>query len=500
ALPAGLAAYGLDNAGVFEPTVPLVIQDRAFDTAGQLFFQADGAGGILWAPNPEHPYWSPEFVGDTIVVNGKAWPYLNVQARRYRFLFLNGSNARTYEMSLLNQATGAIGPPLWVIATDGGYLDAPVKIDPALGQRLVMQPGERYEVIVDFAGFGGTNLIIRNTGRTPYPKGAPPQGSTLGRILQLRVAAGTVADATYNPASGVPLRTGAQAIQRLVNPATGALAVAAQRTRLLTLNEVMAMPMTVVDPVTGLLTAYPGGPLEILVNNTKWSGERFVGVDAAGQYIKQPIPGFVPDGLGYNYLSELPNEGETEVWEIVNLTADAHPIHLHLAQFQILNRQNYNVNKYTKAYAAAFPGGGWDVTMGMACAAGAFCPGYGPPLAYDPAANPLSGGKLGGNPNIAPYLQGAIRPPLPNEAGWKDTVIALPGEVTRLAVRYAPTDAPAAAAPEALSYPFDPGGGGLYNYVWHCHIIDHEDNEMMRPTTVVPNPTAVRSVVGGIGY
>jgi FtsP/CotA-like multicopper oxidase with cupredoxin domain len=500
ALPPGLAPYGLDNAGALLPTVPVVIQDRMFDTNGQLFFQADSAGGLLWAPNPEHPYWSPEFVGDAIVVNGKAWPYLNVQARRYRFLFLNGSNARTYEMSLQNQATGANGPPMWVIATDGGYLDAPVKLDPALGQRLLMQPGERYEVIIDFAGFGGTNIIVRNTARTPFPKGAPPQGSTLGRIMQFRVAAGTVGDLTYNPAAGVPLRTGAQAIQRLVNPATGALAVAAQRTRLLTLNEVMAMPMTAVDPVTGLLTAYPGGPLEILVNNTKWSGERLMGVDAAGMYVKQPIPGFVPDGFGFNYLSELPKEGETEVWEIVNLTADAHPIHLHLAQFQILNRQNYNVNKYTKAYAASFPGGGWDVTMGMPCAPGAYCPGYGPPLAYDPAANPLSGGKLGGNPNIAPYLQGVVRPPLPSEAGWKDTVIALPGEVTRIAVRYAPTDFPAAAAPALLSYPFDPSGGGQYNYVWHCHIIDHEDNEMMRPTEVVPNPAALRALVRGIDY
>jgi FtsP/CotA-like multicopper oxidase with cupredoxin domain len=83
--------------------VPLVLQDRMFDTNGQLFFQADSAGGLLWATNPEHPYWSPEFVGDTIVVNGKAWPYLNVQAKRYRFLFLNGSNARTYKCSSLTR-------------------------------------------------------------------------------------------------------------------------------------------------------------------------------------------------------------------------------------------------------------------------------------------------------------------------------------------------------------------------------------------------------------
>ena len=78
--------------------VPVILQDRMFDTNGQLFFPADSAGGVLWSLNPEHPYWVPEFTGDTIVVNGKAWPFLNVQPKRYRFLFLNGSNARTYEM------------------------------------------------------------------------------------------------------------------------------------------------------------------------------------------------------------------------------------------------------------------------------------------------------------------------------------------------------------------------------------------------------------------
>jgi FtsP/CotA-like multicopper oxidase with cupredoxin domain len=392
---------------------------------------------------------------------------------------------------------------MWVIGTDGGYLDTPVKLDPALGQKLVIQPGERYEVIIDFAGFAGTNLIIRNTGRTPYPKGAPPQGSTLGRIMQFRVALGAVTDTSYNPVSGVPLRSGAQVIQRLVNPAAGTLAtgVVANKTRQLTLNEVMGMPMNAIDPVTGLLTAYPGGPLEILVNNTKWSGKRITGVDPiSGMYTLQPIPGFKLDGFGYNYVSELPQEGETEVWEVVNLTADAHPIHLHLVQFQLINRQSFNVTTYNGVYGAAFPAGGWDFTMGMACMAGVFCPGYGPPLPYDPALNPLSAGKFGGNPDVTPYLQGAIMPPLPQEAGWKDTVIMLPGQVTRIVARYAPTDLATTTPPGMLYYPFDPSGGGQYTYVWHCHIIDHEDNEMMRPAAVTPMPGAIRTLVKGIAY
>ena len=87
-LGAGLHPYGLsyglgpDGKPTLDvPTMPLVIQDRMFDTTGQLYFPSAGI-------NPEHPFWVPEFMGDTIVVNGKAWPYLNVEPRRYRFCLL----------------------------------------------------------------------------------------------------------------------------------------------------------------------------------------------------------------------------------------------------------------------------------------------------------------------------------------------------------------------------------------------------------------------------
>jgi FtsP/CotA-like multicopper oxidase with cupredoxin domain len=480
--------------------VPVVIQDRMFDNTGQLFFPSDSAANLLWTLNPEHPYWVPEFVGDTILVNGKAWPYLNVQAKRYRFLFLNGSNARTYEMALINQATGAAGPPVWVIGTDGGYLDAPVKLDPALGQKLVMQPGERYEVIIDFTGFANSNLFIRNTGRTPYPKGAPPQGSTLGRIMQFRVGA-VVADTSYNPASGTPLRSGSKSIKRLTT--NGALPASVAKTRSLTLNEVMGMPQTVIDPVTGLLTAYPGGPLEILVNNTKWNGERINGV-MGNMFTFEHRADFTPITLNgvTTYISELPREGDTEVWEIVNLTADAHPIHLHLTQFQLINRQNFNVSNYNKIYATAFPGGGYDPMTGTSYAKGFFIPGFGPPLNYNPSV--ASGNKYGGNPDVTPYLQGAVQLPLPHEQGWKDTVITYPGQVTRIAMRWAPMDLATNTPASQLNYPFDPNGGAGYGYVWHCHIVDHEDNEMMRPDVIMLNPAAPapasRPLVKGINY
>ena len=475
------------------PLVPLVIQDRMFDTNGQLFFPSDTAAKLLWTPNPEHPYWVPEFVGDVIVVNGKSWPYLDVERKRYTFLFLNGSNARTYEMYLIDPAGVATPPRMWVIGTDDGYLDKPVLV-----KKLTMMSGERYQVIVDFSTvLAGTKLVLKNSAKTPFPAGAAPISNTVGQIMQFRVNGNAVNDTTFNPAvAGATLRgsTGqGPPIKRLVNTATGALAagVTAPQTRQLTLNEVMGMPSAATNPVTGLMTNYPGGPLEILVNNTKWDGKRIVGV-TGGMYDFDPRSDF-PSGV-----SETPNEGDTEIWEIVNLTADAHPIHLHLTSFQLMNRQNFDLKKYTAAYGAAFPGGGWDPMMGAPYPAGVFIPGFGPPLDY----NTGNTRALGGNPDIAAmgngkplYLLGAVQPPLPEEAGWKDTVIAYPGQVTRLAVRWAPQDT---AVGDRGNYPFDPNGGD--GYVWHCHIVDHEDNEMMRPNLVTPLRDASRSYIMGEHY
>jgi spore coat protein A len=452
-LPTGLHPVGLQQGsdGAVDYLIPLVIQDRMFDTNGQLYFPNLGI-------NPEHPFWIPEFVGDTIVVNGKAWPFLDVKPKRYRFLFINGSNARTYELFLANPVTKVMGPPIWQISTDGGYLDTPVLIDPNAAKpaitKLTLMPGERAGVIIDFGGFAGQTLIMRNTGRTPYPKGEAPQGTTLGQIMLFRVGAGTVADASYDPASGVPLRT---PMVRLVDPTAGTLAagLTADKTRQLTLNEIIGA----------------GGPLEILVNNTKWDGKRGDG---------STRDDFTPVTVGgiTDYYSELPDEGDTEVWEIVNLTADAHPMHTHLTQFQLINRQNFNTNKYAKSYSAAFQGG-------------AFIPAYGPPLDY----NTGNTRALGGNPDITPFLQGPAMPPDPNEAGWKDTIHALPGQVTRIAVRYSPTDTPAGTHG---AYPFDPNSE-KHGYVWHCHIVDHEDNEMMRPLAV-NSKDVPRQYVQGTDY
>jgi FtsP/CotA-like multicopper oxidase with cupredoxin domain len=437
----------------YRPEIEIAIQDRMFDDQGQLYFPAN-----LLAPNPTiHPYWVPEFVGDIITVNGKTWPYQSVEPRRYRFRVLNGSNARFYELALVDAVAGTPGPAIWQIGTDGGLLDRPVKLDPALGQKLILAPGERADIIIDFNGFANGSFIVRNSGRAPYPKGAPVNGSTTARIMKFvvgpTVSAGS--DPSYNPATLAPLRA---PLFKLANFATGlpAAGITVAQTRQLTLNEVMG----------------PLGPAEILVNNSKWDGRH------------SPNAMSADDMTGFR--SEMPVEGTTEIWKIINLTADAHPIHLHLVQFQLLTRQAFNLSKYVKAYNAAFPVvNNWhDPMMGMMMnfPGKVYVPGYGPPLPYGSTA---AAGYVGGNPDVTAFLQGPARPALPNENGWKDTFIMYPGEVTTVIVRFAPQDG------AKTTFAFDPSKGP--GYVWHCHIVDHEDNEMMRPYGVLAAAGAVRS-------
>ena len=166
----------------------------------------------------------------------------------------------------------------------------------------------------------------------------------------------------------------------------------------------------------------------------------------------------------------------------------------HLTQFQLINRQTFNTNKYNAAYAAAFPGSQIiDPMTGLPYAPRVYIPAFGPPLNYN-TGNPRA---LGGNPDITKFLQGPVKPPNANEAGWKDTVIMYPGQVTRIAVRFAPMEKP--VNDPNLNYPFDPNAAG-HGFVWHCHIIDHEDNEMMRPYKVTPKDGATRTYNEGDDY
>jgi FtsP/CotA-like multicopper oxidase with cupredoxin domain len=494
---AGVAAYyflrdGFDT-GVAAPDglpaddreVEFVIQDRMFDIVGNLLFP-DGLP--FFVPNPQHPFWNPEFLGDVIVVNGRSWPFLDVDPQRYRIRFLNGSNARFYNMSLAATGKGKKikPPPFWVIGTDGGLLDNPV-----MTNEILIAPGERYDVIINFAGKDGTTFVLNNDAKSPYPFGEAADPHTVGQIAQFRVSNEVVVDNTYDPSMdpGDTLRA-ANPIERLVNAdGTLDLDVTVARYRQLTLNEIPG----------------PFGPLDAVLNNTLWGGKRDDGTVVAVDAGPLANPANVgPQGLTLgsgtvapvtNYMTEFPQNGSTEVWEIINLTGDAHPIHLHLVQFQVLNREGYNVKKYEREYLRAFPGGAAANPN-----SGIFLPHFGPPAAYN---TPNADGAIGGNPAISPFLSGNIIPPTPYEFGWKDTVIALPKQVTRIVARWTPQDIPVGTESPGTNYftAFDPtavgspaggivgaDGGDGPGYVWHCHIIDHEDNEMMRPYVPVPHP------------
>jgi FtsP/CotA-like multicopper oxidase with cupredoxin domain len=457
--------------------VELVIQDRQFDTNGQLLFPdgspANNPTGLNGSPpNPSaHPYWIPEFFGDTIVVNGKTWPFLNVEPRRYRFRIVNAANARFFQMALVNSSNTTPGPALWQIGTDGGLLDKPVKLsDPnnPSGLKLFLAPSERADIIIDFTGLAGKSFTLTNSAAAPYPSGDPPDPATTGVIMQFKVnLALSSQDTTYNPASGAPLRGGQNqepVIVRLANPTSGSLSSS--------VSPAVKRQLVLVEDEG------PGGPLEVLLNNSKWTGVH--------DGTTTPIPGSVQASMGQPFFyTEQPRVGSTEVWEIINLTEDAHPIHIHLIQFQLINRQEFDVDNYRPLYDSKFPGGTYegledDGSLGLVhYDPGVYIPGYGPPQNYSTAN---ADGALGGNPAVGPFLKGSVIPPDANEAGWKDTLKMYPGQVTRIAIRWAPIDvAINGVKPGQNLYSFDPTTGP--GYVWHCHILDHEDNEMMRGYT-----------------
>jgi FtsP/CotA-like multicopper oxidase with cupredoxin domain len=366
--------------------VPLSIQDRSFLDDGSLAFPDTG-------DNPNvHPYWMPEFFGDTIMVNGRVWPNLDVEPRQYRFRILNGSNARFYTLMFSTQnQTFSDQIPFIQIGTDGGYLPKPVQL-----VSLTLAPAERADILVDFPQFApGTQLYLLNSADAPFPDGTPSDINTVGQIMQFTVVSAPVVIPSPLPK-----------VLNIISP------LKSSKIRTLTLYEIL-------DPTTFT-------PLEILLDGQMWDAP----------------------------VSELPLVGTTEDWQIVNLTGDTHPIHLHLIQFQLVSRQDFLVDQYTSDW----------LTLNNA-----------PPIPFNQPTKVLL---------VEPYLlNGPVNPPA-NENGWKDTIQANPGQVTTIRVRFAPQDVEV-SSPGINLFPFNPAAEP--GYVWHCHIIDHEDNEMMRPYKVL-NP------------
>jgi spore coat protein A len=438
--PAGRVADAL-HPDAYLPEIEIAIQDRMFDRKGQLYYPVEPT-------NPEiHPFWSPEFFGDVITVNGKTWPYLSVAPRKYRFRFLDGSNARFYNLWLQNLVTNAKGPAIKQVGTDGGLLDSPVVLDPNSGKKLLMSPGERADIIIDFSAVSpGTVLTLMNDANAPYPDGDPVVAGTTDRIMQF-VVNGQMVD-NHNPRrtgkdkSKVPAELRKTPMVKLTNFA-GNVTINPHVTRQLTLNEVET----------------ESGPVMVLLNNSRYED--------------------MPEMGHFGAVTETPVEGTTEKWQLINMTMDAHPMHMHLVQFQLVSRQNFDVMAYEMDYMNSFTG----VNGGMN---GMFMGAEGPPFLYNVKNRD---GAIGGNLAVTPYLQGTPIPAEPNERGWKDVIKAYPGQVTTYMVRFAPTDVPTWVPKFFLRYPFDPSEGP--GYVWHCHIVEHEDNDMMRPLNVQPNPSRI---------
>jgi len=340
--------------------IPLMLQDRQFQADGTLLYPA--------AVDGTHPVWIQEFFGDVICVNGKAMPYLDVEPRKYRFRFVNASNSRFYHLRLapadisgrvLDEDGRALA--FHQIGTDGGLLPHPVRL-----HYLLIAPGERFDVVIDFSQMRDQSFALLNDAPAPYTMG--------GQVVPNDVLLFKVSKPLSGPDDSTLPDT--LAPFEALNPAL------AERERILAVTEIER-------PSDGYVVIG-------LLGNARWH---------------EPV-------------TEDPKAGTTEIWSFANTPGDVHPIHLHLVRFQLLNRQTFDVPTY------------------------------------------LQSGKL--------VLTGRPMAPETNERpGMKDTVKSYPGYITRVIQRF---DLPAGTKVTA---------GQEYRYVWHCHILEHEDNEMMRPYNVI---------------
>jgi spore coat protein A len=382
--------------GLILPTgpyeVPVVIQDKVFAADGSIAYTGDvpalnGWNATTTPPTPisvlpgysydpndpasaapgTEPTHVPEMFGDVICVNGVAWPNLAVEPRAYRLRLLNGSDSRVYNLNFG-------GLKFLQISTDMGLLNIPVAMT-----TIKLFPGERKDIVIDFAGSNGATLVVTNDAPTPYPTGTPP---TLGTD--------TIFQITVNK----KLDTRTYKLTKLT-----ALTILRGRDKL--------------TPLLPILLFSPPG----LTHRQIMLGE---GCDEYGRVM--PLMGTVADGT--KAFHDAPDItvplGATEVWEFWNSTVDAHPIHMHLVQMRIIDRQQFS---------------------------GAV------------VAKPMANGWTGVQFAAAPTLSRRLGTPAPlHEQGWKDTVECPPGFVTRVLVNFN-----------------RPG-----KYVYHCHILGHEEHDMMR--------------------
>ena len=377
----------------------LLIQDRNFD------LDPDGrlSGRLVHKTDPEVMEAFPPFT----VVNGKVWPVLVVQPDAYRFRVISGSNARTYRLVLVGGGEPQLDR-ITQIGTDHGLLRIPTAL-PADG--LTLASAERADLIVDFSDLDpGTEFTLLNTASAPfdgasYPAAEAEHAADLDgllpypQVMRFRVAAGeprsrpiprALAD-DYEPPSEVELEG------------------APRRAILLIERELQDGPNMLTMRELGPAEENANGPLITISDGEVTTRHRVVAAH-------------FEDTTNF-----FPMLGRYEIWQLINLTGDTHPIHLHLDPFQILARQ---------AISYEIPEGGIedrDLTATIK-------------LERDPDDD----------------LDHAIDD---NERGLKDTIRVNPKELVELAVR------------------FNTYSG---RYMYHCHILEHEDRDMMRPFVTMP--------------
>ena len=355
--------------------IPIAIQDRSFNADGSLFYPNtreffDEFTGPFIPFTDVSPIWNPEFFGNVMMVNGNTWPFQTVEQRRYRLRFLNGCQSRFLILDFSNIP----GVEVWQIGNEGGFLASPVNISSDHGNHLLIGLAERADLIVDFTNVPVGNYVLGNIGPDePFGGGEPPDDfdladpETTGQVMEFRVVHAAQIDETTPP-----MFLQLPSIPALPEPV---------RIRPLALLEEMSMVWD--GPAAALLgnVTETGIPMQ-----KKWADD----------------------------VTENPNVGDTEVWEFYNLTADAHPMHIHEIVFEVIDRERLVLK--------------------------------------------------GEHPSIPVQLTGDVRSAEPWESGFKDTVISYPGEVTRVRGRFLTAG----------------------QFVWHCHIVEHEDNEMMRPYRIGP--------------
>jgi len=439
--PLGLPAFPYELA--------YAIQDRMFKDNGELFYPAF-EGDPFWddfitgeeadPPFPGGPSALAEFFGDHMVVNGKIWPKTDVEPRNYRMHLLNGCDSRFMVLRFRAAPAGSTdlgqaGPPLpfYVVGSDQGLGSSPVLVD-----TLVSEPGSRYDVVFDFSQAPmGSRVIMENLG------GDAPFGGDYGDALAAEdFFPARQTDRVMAFDVNLPLDNGVPDSfpDSFVGPYQG-ISAGVDRLRKVALFEGKD-EYGRLQPLLGTAepaTDYDGNPIN-------WPDTP--GYQNAG--LVGPMEGSI---AWHSPTTENPALGDTEEWEIWNATGDAHPVHLHLVHFEILGREEIVWDSHTieddrvipnDVYASPAGDGTYLETQTVVQHNGDEGHGFKlVNLTYGPAVAPMD-----------EYVENAP----------KDMVTALPGQITRIKAT------------------FDKPG----RYVWHCHILSHEDHEMMRVLHVGP--------------